>query len=197
MVKRNAKNEDCGPSVLEQGFGTIRRSFMGVVSQYELVTDTVSNTISTGKEHSAFLVDYLRDDPSPLPRIGAITVGGLLGFLLGIRGGKFKKLVYTSTGSLSVAAFIYPAQARNGLDLAKHYTNIGYNFVYGVKPGDSNQLEIHWPELPTSLSEVGDLVVGVGSSAACAVVNLTTKAIDAVKQKEANPKEPASKPKTS
>lgn len=79
------------------------------------------------------LVDYLRDDPSPLPRIGAITVGGLLGFLLGIRGGKFKKLVYTSTGSLSIAAFIYPAQARNGLDLAKHYTNIGYNFVYGGK----------------------------------------------------------------
>ena len=79
------------------------------------------------------LIDYLREGPNTGPRIGAITVGGLLGFLLGIRGGKFKKLVYTSTGSLAVAGFIYPDKAQSGFEFAKHYTSIGYNFIYGGK----------------------------------------------------------------
>ena len=53
-----------------------------------------------------------------------------------------------------------------------------------MKPGDLNKLEIHWPEMPTSLSEVGDLVIDVGSAATSAVGSLATKAMEAVKQKE-------------
>lgn len=190
------EEKECEPSYLEQGFGSIRRNLKGIISQYETITDSVSNKINTGKEHSELLVDYLRDDETPWPRVGAITIGGLVGFILGIRGGKFKKIVYTSTGALSVAAFCYPQKAHDGLELAKHYTNIGYNFVKGVKPGDEDQLEIHWPEVPTSFSEFGDLVIEFGSNTFETVGNLVYKAVDLVQQKETKPEEP-SKPKTS
>ena len=78
-------------------------------------------------------MEYLRGDPNPWPRVGAITIGGLTGFLLSIRGGKFKKLVYISTGAATVAAFCYPKEAGEGVQLANHYMNIGYNFIYGGK----------------------------------------------------------------
>lgn len=78
-------------------------------------------------------LDYLREETNVLPRIGAVGVGGLSGLILGLRGGKFKKLVYSSTGALVVASICYPKQAQEGMSLAKHYINIGYNFVYGGK----------------------------------------------------------------
>ncbi|XP_051154204.1 MICOS complex subunit MIC27 [Leptopilina boulardi] len=195
-IKKSCEKKECEPSYLEQGFGSIRKSLKGVISQYETISDSVNNTINTGKEHSELFIDYLRDDETPWPRVGAITIGGLVGFLLGIRGGKFKKIVYTTTGALSVGAFCYPQKAHDGLELGKHYTNIGYNFVYGVKPGDENQLEIQWPEVPTSFSELGDLVIEFGSNTAETVGNLVYKAVDIVQQKESKPEE-STKSKTS
>ena len=68
-----------------------------------------------------------------LPRIGAVGVGGLSGLILGLRGGKFKRLVYSSTGALIVASICYPKQAQEGTTIAKYYVNVGYNFLYGGK----------------------------------------------------------------
>ncbi|XP_043477090.1 MICOS complex subunit MIC27 [Leptopilina heterotoma] len=194
--KKSCEKKECEPSYLEQGFGSIRKSLKGVISQYETISDSVNNTINTGKEHSELFVDYIRDGETPWPRVGAIAAGGLVGLLLGIRGGKFKKIIYTSTGVLSAAAFCYPERAHDGLELAKHYTDIGYNFVYGVKPGDEEQLEIQWPEVPTSFSELGDLVIEFGSNTFETVGNLVSKTVDFVQEKESKPDDP-SKPKTS
>lgn len=66
-----------------------------------------------------------------MPRVGAIAIGGLAGLVLGLRGRTFKRLVYSSTGALTTAAICYPKKAEEGLDAAKHYINVGYNFIYG------------------------------------------------------------------
>lgn len=81
----------------------------------------------------AVTLDYLREETNVLPRFGAVGIGGLSGFILALRGGKFKKFVYTSTGALIVASICYPKQAQEGLTLTKYYANVGYNFFYGSK----------------------------------------------------------------
>lgn len=77
------------------------------------------------------LLDYLREESNVMPRMGAIGIGGLTGLILGLRGRTFKRLVYSSTGALTMAALCYPKKAEEGVDLAKHYINVGYNFIYG------------------------------------------------------------------
>lgn len=68
-------------------------------------------------------------------------------------------------------------------DKSKKYVQKNMAF-FAVKPGDENQLEIQWPEVPTSFSELGDLVIEFGSNTAETVGNLVYKAVDIVQQKE-------------
>ncbi|XP_012285707.1 MICOS complex subunit MIC27 [Orussus abietinus] len=191
--------DDCPPTFLEQGFGVIRRAVQDVLVEVNVVNDKVSDTVNTGLEHSQLMLDYLQQENSTLPRLGAVSVGGLTGLILGLRGGKFKKLVYTSTGALTMAAVCYPRQAQEGVDLVKHYVNISYNFVYGIKPGDNDQLQISWPELPklklpTNLSEITELAVDTGSAAVELVSSLAGKAKEILSNEE-NKQSEASKPK--
>lgn len=73
----------------------------------------------------------MHQEENILPRIGTILGGGLVGFLFGIRGGRFKRFIYMSTGAGSMAAICYPDLAKDTLNSSKHYINIGYNFIYG------------------------------------------------------------------
>lgn len=77
------------------------------------------------------LLDYLREESNMLPRIGAVAIGGLTGLIFSLRGGRFKRLVYTTTGVLTVAGVCYPKEAGETFVASKHYVNIGYNFIYG------------------------------------------------------------------
>lgn len=163
---------ECPPSALEQNISKIRKSLQAVMSEYQHYTGVVSDTIDTGIEHSRSLLDYLREESNVMPRMGAIAIGGIAGLVLGLRGRKFKRIMYSSAGALTMAAICYPKKAEEGFDLAKHYVNVGYNFIYGVKPGDNRQLQITMPEMPkmpTSFSEIVDLAIVTGSTVATAV----------------------------
>ncbi|XP_011869916.1 PREDICTED: MICOS complex subunit Mic27 isoform X2 [Vollenhovia emeryi] len=163
---------ECPPSALEQSVSKIRRSIQAAASGYQRYTGVVSDTIDIGFEHSRSLLDYLREESNVMPRMGAIAIGGIAGLVLGLRGRRFKRIVYSSAGALSMAAVCYPKKAEEGFDMAKHYANVGYNFIYGVKPGDNRQLQITLPEMPkapTSFSEFVDLMIVTGSAAATAV----------------------------
>lgn len=87
------------------------------------------------------LLDYLREESNVMPRMGAIGIGGLTGLILGLRGRTFKRLVYSSTGALTMGAICYPKKAEEGFDMAKHYINIGYNFIYGGKRDNNDILK--------------------------------------------------------
>lgn len=183
---------DCSPSGLEQQISKVRKSLQGVVGEYQHLTDTVVSKIDTGMEHSRFLVDYLRDEMNVLPRVGAIGIGGLTGLMLSIRGGTFKRLVYTSTFAGAVGAACYPKKAEEGFNMAKHYANVSYNFIYGVKPGDGKQLENILPELPklkmpTSTSEFVELITSTSSTIVAAITDLigqSTKSTNELKEKD-------------
>lgn len=69
------------------------------------------------------------------PKVGAIALGGLTGYIFGLRGGRFKRLLYTSAGALGMASICYPKEASKYSKIAveegKKYATIGYNFIYG------------------------------------------------------------------
>ena len=99
-------------------------------------------------------MDYLRQEENDLPRAGAVAVAGVAGLILGLRGGFFRKLLYTSVAATGkqmldssvevsynngfisgMAGLCYPQQAmeysKDLLQNSRKYAAIGYNFVQG------------------------------------------------------------------
>ena len=130
-------------SIVEQNVRKIREAVQGLKVIYNEVSHNVSATV----ENFKFVIDYLQDESNLMPRVGAVGIGGLSGLVLGLRGGFFKRLVYTSAGASIVGAVCFPRETKEAFNTVEHYGNIGYNFIYGVKPGDSKK-EISLTEFP-------------------------------------------------
>ncbi|XP_035775902.1 MICOS complex subunit MIC27-like [Anopheles albimanus] len=169
--QRRTDGKSTGPvGAIEDGFRAVR---LQVQDASKLVTDQkkqIVNLYEDGKKQTKFIHDYLNQEDNTMPRVGAIAIGGLAGLIFGLRGGFFKRLIYTSIGAGGVASVCYPQEAemyaQHGLVEAKKFATIGYNFVYGVKPGDK-QLEL--PTIPSNLGELKDSVSGLAKSAYDAV----------------------------
>lgn len=181
----NHRSSTAPPSPLEQQIGAIRRSMQGVSSQWHNISDTVSLKVQTGMEHSRHMVEYLQEEDNTMPRLGAVVIGGLSGLILGLRGGFLKRTMYFSTGALTVGAICYPRKAQESFESAKYYANIGYNFIYGVKPSDDDRTlsdvkltDMPALQMPTTLSEFVDLSVGIGSAIVNAVGSLSERTWD-------------------
>lgn len=65
-------------------------------------------------------------------------MGAISGYIIAIRRGFFRRLLYTSIGGLGVASICYPKEAeiywQQALSESKTYATILYNFAYGGKP---------------------------------------------------------------
>lgn len=148
---------DCKPSVvtatIKDGVRVVREGVSEVYSVASAQKQHVENFFATGKAHSQFIIDYLNEPSNGIHRAGAIAVGALSGYIIGIRRGFFRRLLYTSAGGLGVASLCYPKEAavysQQALTETKVYATILYNFAYGVKPGD----EPKPLPLPSSLKE--------------------------------------------
>ncbi|XP_012347980.1 MICOS complex subunit MIC27 isoform X6 [Apis florea] len=131
------------PSIVEDNIRKIRQT----VGEIKLTIDKISRDISSSLESLKFISDYLQDQANLMPRIGAVGVGGLSGLILSLRGGIFKRLMYTTTGAAIVGCVCFPKETRETVNTMEHYGNVSYNFIYGVKPGD-NKKEISFNEFP-------------------------------------------------
>jgi len=158
---------------IEGGFRAVRVSLQGVSQAVADQKHQLTDIIETGKAHTQGLRDYLNEEDNTVPRIGAVAVGGLAGLIFGLRGGFFKRLVYTSIGAGGVASICYPKEAKiyteQALVETRKYGNIGYNFVYGVKPGDPNQKQLPNLPIPTNVEELKTSLSDLGKSAYDAV----------------------------
>lgn len=137
------------PSVVEDNIRKVRQT----VGEIKLTLDRVSNDVSNTFENLKFIIDYLQDEANLMPRIGAVGIGGLSGLILGLRGGILKKLFYTTAGASVVGCICFPKEAKEAFNTVEHYGNISYNFIYGVKPGDTKK-EISLNEFPLLKSVV-------------------------------------------
>lgn len=81
--------------------------------------------------------DFLNEPSNGIHRAGAIGVGAVAGYILAIRRGFFRRLLYTSAGGLGVASICYPNEAEHywheTILQSKVYATILYNFAYGGK----------------------------------------------------------------
>lgn len=100
-------------------------------------------------------------------------MGGLSGYIIGLRGGFFRRSFYGTIGAGIIASICYPKLAAEYGQVAlvegKKYATIGYNFAYGVKPGDDAPAP-NWPKISTTLGELTDSITGLAKSAINAVV---------------------------
>ncbi|XP_049853882.1 MICOS complex subunit MIC27 isoform X2 [Schistocerca gregaria] len=125
-------------SALEEQIRVIRKELWVWHDQYKGYRDKLVEKIEVAKAHSESTLAFLKEEGNYLPRIGAISLGGLTGVIFGLRGGWFRRLTYGAAGSLAMSALCYPRQAsevsQEALTYAKKYVAVTYNFIYGVKP---------------------------------------------------------------
>lgn len=123
-------------SVLYSSVQIVRKCIWTVIDEGKILGQQAFDYIETGKAHTASTLAFLREEQNSIPRYGAIGIGGLAGLVLALRRGKFKKLLYTTTGATAMAALCYPKEAEQytgeGLKLAKQYIVIVYHFINGV-----------------------------------------------------------------
>jgi len=164
----NVHNKKADDSALESGFRTVRVELVSALNAVSSQKQHFTDYIDTAKAHTKTTVDYLNQPENTLPRVGAIAVGGLAGLILSLRGGFIKRVLYTGVGAGAIASICYPEEAGKYGDVAlketKKGVNIGYNFIFGIKPGDDVE-PIKLPNLPTNLSEISDSISDLAKSA--------------------------------
>lgn len=97
---------------------TIADNLSFLVDAYQVSSGYYHHGIGKSKQ----LYESLTDEKEQTTKILAIASGGLLGLTLSLRKGIFKKLLYTSIFSGSVAAFCYPSKAKEYSDIACYIT---------------------------------------------------------------------------
>ncbi|GMT33180.1 hypothetical protein PFISCL1PPCAC_24477, partial [Pristionchus fissidentatus] len=99
------------PLPLQREFATVRLSFQReydrVASRFSVVDTAVNKTTDAAMKVNR----YVNEEWTVLPKAAAITVGGMAGFVLGLKRGSFGRLLYTSLGLATMASFCYPHEA--------------------------------------------------------------------------------------
>lgn len=173
--KKNSEKNSYLRSALQQPVRAARECAQVAYAQTESVTNAVQDNYHQFQDKTDWIVKYLREEENKDIRYGAVAMGGLTGFIFGLRGGFIRRVLYASVSTTAMGFVCFPDETKelvksNGA-LAKQYINIAYNFLYGVKPGDP-QLEVKFPELtvPKNFSEFVDLTVSLASSVKQAVM---------------------------
>ncbi|MFH4974911.1 hypothetical protein AB6A40_001620 [Gnathostoma spinigerum] len=98
------------PLPLQHSMSVIRK-FM--TSRYHDFAERYSVIDKAGRKTACALgnsAKYLQDEWTILPKAIAISMGGLAGFLLGLRRSGARRIIYSATGLLGMAAFCYPEE---------------------------------------------------------------------------------------
>ncbi|XP_026484516.1 uncharacterized protein LOC113392348 [Vanessa tameamea] len=189
--KANEKKSSYLRSVLLSPVQAVREQVQIGCAHTEQLTNTLKDNYSELHDRSEWIIQYLREEENKEMRYGAVAMGGLTGFIFGLRGGLIRKIFYAGLGTMGMGYICFPEETKqftkdNGAFM-KQYINIAYNFFYGVKPGDP-QLEVKFPELsfPKDFSEFLDMTVSLASSVKQAVMPPPSKEEDTklTKQKD-------------
>ncbi|XP_068086497.1 MICOS complex subunit MIC27 isoform X2 [Anabrus simplex] len=136
---RPPKRDPCSErSSLEEAIGAVRKELWVWYDQCQGYRQKIIEVVEVGKAHTESTLEYLKEESNYMPRVGAIGLSGVAGYVLGMRGGMVRRLLYASVASLTMAGLCYPrygAEAsKEALFYVKKACAITYNFVYGVKP---------------------------------------------------------------
>lgn len=176
-VKSKGGKDEVGyvRSVLLAPVRAVREQVQIVVDHTDRAKHAIQDQYTELQDKTGWIFKYLREEENKQVRYGAVAMGGLTGFIFGLRGGIIRRVFYASATTTAMGYVCFPEETKdimkNNSALAKQYVNIAYNFLYGVKPGDP-QLEVKFPELsfPKDFSEFMDMTVSLASSVKQAVM---------------------------
>ncbi|PIO59976.1 hypothetical protein TELCIR_18544, partial [Teladorsagia circumcincta] len=96
------------PLPLQREFATVRKAFE---TEYDRIAEQfqfVDKTVKKSKDALIKTKTYVDEEWTVLPKAAAITVGGMAGFVLGLRRGIIGRSFTTAVGLATMAAFCYP-----------------------------------------------------------------------------------------
>ncbi|XP_075980429.1 uncharacterized protein LOC142979416 isoform X2 [Anticarsia gemmatalis] len=149
-----AKRKERGPgyisSFLLSPVRAIREQVQVVVDHTDHAKNAVQDQYHEFQDKTDWIVKYLREEENKEVRYGAVAMGGLTGFIFGLRGGIIRRVIYAGTGTTLMGLVCFPEETKetlkNNSALAKQYINIAYNFLYGDRTGE--EVDDHQHTLP-------------------------------------------------
>ncbi|KAK6633398.1 hypothetical protein RUM44_004000 [Polyplax serrata] len=133
------------PSSMEETVGNIRRELWVWQDNLRGYRHKVVDVYRQGFAKADSAVEYLREETHGPQRLGAIALSGLAGYILGMRRGRFRRVMYALTGATGMAAVCYPTETVDCLESvvleARRYFIVAYHFIYGETPKMPGWLE--------------------------------------------------------
>ncbi|XP_047506832.1 MICOS complex subunit MIC27-like isoform X4 [Pieris napi] len=122
-------------SILQPPVTAIRETFETGVAHTSSLKHRIEDSYHETIDKTDWIVQYLREEENKQARYGAVAMGGLTGFIFGLRGGFIKRVFYATLGTTAMGYVCFPEETKQIMNengtLAKQYINIAYNFLYG------------------------------------------------------------------
>ncbi|KAE9421574.1 hypothetical protein Angca_004762 [Angiostrongylus cantonensis] len=97
------------PLPLQREISTLRKAYAAEYQRISEQFEIVGKTVEKSKDLLSKAKSYVETEWTVLPKAAAITVGGMAGFVLGLkRQGYIGRTLYTAFGLATMGAFCYP-----------------------------------------------------------------------------------------
>lgn len=144
------KENNWEPTLALGSIQKVREEIVSLNQQWSKVKDRVYAFVQTGISHTELFVEDLRQEKNSTLRAGFVAGSGLAGLIVAARKGKFKKLVYTTTGASAAFYVGYPKESEEATKIIKRYSVVSYHFINNVTK-DLTGFEL--PSLPAPKNE--------------------------------------------
>ncbi|XP_060849170.1 MICOS complex subunit Mic27 [Rhopalosiphum padi] len=148
--KKIEKENDWQPTLALGSIQKVREEIVNLNQQWSKLKDRVYIFIQTGASHTESFVNDLRQENNSTLRAGFVAGSGLAGLLIAARKGKFKKLVYATTGASAAFYVGYPKESEEATKIIKRYSIVSYHLINNVTK-DLTGFEL--PPLPLPKAE--------------------------------------------
>jgi hypothetical protein len=149
--EKKIEKEDNWKSTIALGsIQKVREEIVSLNQQWSKIKDRVYIFIQTGASHTESFMGDLRQENNSALRAGFVAGSGLAGLLIAARKGKFKKLVYATTGATAAFYIGYPKESEEATKIIKRYSIVSYHLINNVTK-DLTGYEL--PSLPPPKAE--------------------------------------------
>ncbi|WKY11241.1 hypothetical protein Q1695_003089 [Nippostrongylus brasiliensis] len=135
------------PLPFQRQFATIRRTFGTEYGRVVEKFNFVDKTVEKSKDIFKKTKTYVDEEWTVLPKAAAITVGGMAGFVLGLKRGFIGRSFTTAVGLATMAAFCYPYETvdviRTGI---AHSESAWERFQNSPEPPQKSKVDLSPPK---------------------------------------------------
>jgi len=147
---KKVEKENWEPTIALGPIQKVRDEIKNLNQHVFKIKERVYTFVQTGISHSESFLGDLREEKNSALRAGFVAGGSLAGLLVAGRKGKFKKLVYTTTGASAAFYVGYPQESAEATKFIKRYSIVSYHLINNVLK-DLTGFEL--PPLPASKIE--------------------------------------------